>query len=292
MGAFPSAWLLAGLAALTPAFTSGHTPGAGALAISLGGVLLAQRAFSGIIAGIAGLSRAAISWRQVAEVAGPDAIPAPAPLFTAPVGAGGEAALISARGLSYRYDGDGPPVFQDLNFTIGHDDRVLLEGASGGGKSTLSALLCGLRTPTSGSLLMGGFDRHSLGSAWRTHATSAPQFHDNHILSGTLAFNLLMGRGWPATASDLREAEAVCRDLGLGDLLDRMPSGLHQPVGETGWQLSHGERSRVYLARALLQGADLTILDESFAALDPETLAICMEASVRRAGALVVVAHP
>jgi ABC transporter len=51
-----------------------------------------------------------------------------------------------------------------------------------------------------------------------------------------------------------------------------MPAGLFQPVGETGWQLSHGERSRIYMARALLQGADLVVLDESFAELDPDSL--------------------
>jgi ABC-type ATPase involved in cell division len=51
-----------------------------------------------------------------------------------------------------------------------------------------------------------------------------------------------------------------------------MPAGLLQMVGETGWQLSHGERSRLYIARALLQRAELIILDESFAALDPENL--------------------
>ncbi len=59
-------------------------------------------------------------------------------------------------------------------------------------------------------------------------------------------------------------------------------------VGEVGWQLSHGERSRVYLARALLQ----VVLDESFAALDPETLQQAMECAVRRARTLVVIAHP
>ena len=62
-----------------------------------------------------------------------------------------------------------------------------------------------------------------------------------------------MGRRWPATAADLAEARSVCDELGLGALLDRMPAGLVQQVGGSGWQLSHGEKSRVFLARALLQ---------------------------------------
>src|SRR5262249_19815781 len=65
-----------------------------------------------------------------------------------------------------------------------------------------------------------------------------------------------------------------------------------QTIGETGWQLSHGERSRIFLARALLQDAQLTVLDESFAALDPETLQKCLNCALRRARALVVIAHP
>ena len=63
-------------------------------------------------------------------------------------------------------------------------------------------------------------------------------------------------------------------------------------VGERGWQLSHGERSRLYIARALLQNADLMILDESFAALDPETLALSLRCVLRRAPTLMVIAHP
>ena len=121
---------------------------------------------------------------------------------------------------------------------------------------------------------------------------SAPQFHENHIFSGTLAFNLLMGRRWPASDDDLAEAEDLCRELGLSNLLDRMPGGLHQPVGETGWQLSHGERSRVFLARALLQKAEVTVLDESFGSLDPATMEQCLATTLARAETLVVIAHP
>jgi ATP-binding cassette subfamily B protein len=78
----------------------------------------------------------------------------------------------------------------------------------------------------------------------------------------------------------------------LGALLDRMPAGMGQIMGETGWQLSQGERSRLFLARALLQNSDLTILDESFAALDPENLRMSLECALKRARSLMVVAHP
>jgi ATP-binding cassette subfamily B protein len=175
---------------------------------------------------------------------------------------------------------------------IERGDRLLIEGPSGGGKSTLASVLTGLRRPDAGLLLLGGLDRHTVGDDWHRHVTAAPQFHENHIFSGTLAFNLLMGRQWPAPDNDIAEAEALCRELGLGELLDKMPGGIHQPVGETGWQLSHGERSRIFLARALLQKAEVTILDESFASLDPATMDQCLRTALDRTETLVVIAHP
>ena len=201
--------------------------------------------------------------------------------------------VLEAAGVAFRHGGRGAAVFEGLNLRIGRGDRVLLEGPSGAGKSTLASLLAGLREPEAGSLLLGGLDRWTVGAAeWRRRVAAAPQFHENHVLTGTFAFNLLMGRGWPATEQDLADAEAVCRELGLGELLARMPSGLQQMVGEGGWQLSHGERSRLFIARALLQRGDMLVLDESFAALDPESLARALRAVIARAPALVVIAHP
>jgi ABC-type transport system involved in cytochrome bd biosynthesis fused ATPase/permease subunit len=71
-----------------------------------------------------------------------------------------------------------------------------------------------------------------------------------------------------------------------------MPAGLLQMVGEIGWQLSHGEQSRLFIARALLQGAEVIILDESFAALDPETLHQVQRCVLEHAATLLVIAHP
>jgi ATP-binding cassette subfamily B protein len=240
---------------------------------------------------------ARVTWQRIRPLfdAGARAEPAPPPEPARRAGGGraDEQPVLTAHDLVFRYRAGAEPVLRGSSVRIAARDRVLLEGPSGGGKSTLSLLLAGVRVPESGTLLVDGLDRHTLGSEeWRRRILTVPQFHENHVVSSTFAFNLLMGRGWPPRPGDLTEAEMVCRELGLGELLERMPSGLQQMVGETGWQLSHGERSRLYVARALLQSAAVLILDESFAALDPGTMKIALECVLRRAQALVVVAHP
>jgi ATP-binding cassette subfamily B protein len=203
------------------------------------------------------------------------------------------APCLELRGVGFRHSEQQEPLLRRCQLSVDAGERILLTGASGSGKSTLAALLSGLREPSAGHILVSGLDRATWGdAAWRRRVASAPQFHENHILSASLGFNLLMGRGWPAAAADLREAEELCGALGLAPLIGRMPSGMHQIIGETGWQLSHGERSRLFLARALLQNADLVVLDESFGALDPDTLQVCMAAVLARQKTLIVIAHP
>lgn len=295
----PRGWLVVGLASLAPAFVWGDAS-SGALAVGLGGILLSYGALAKLASGLSHLADAGISWTQVAALFHAAARPAitGSPSFalvaeTEPDRSADGRVMLETYDLSFRYGDRADAVIKGLNFSVRAGDRILLEGASGGGKSTLAALLTGLRLPQSGVILLGGLDLQTLGSAgWHQRVVAAPQFHENRVLTETFAFNLLMGRRWPPGADDLAEAEAVCRELGLGDLLERMPSGLFQMVGETGWQLSHGERSRLYVARALLQRADFMIFDESFAALDPENLGKALGCVFKRAPTLMVIAHP
>jgi ATP-binding cassette subfamily B protein len=295
----PRGWTGLGLLGLAPAFISGQSAPA-ALAIGLGGTLLAYRALQKLAVSLVHLTGAALAWQQMTPLvaaatrAEADGTPG-AVLAAAPHASNGAdmPPLIEAHELVFRYRDRGAPVLQGCSLSIHTGDRLLLAGPSGGGKSTFAALLTGLHPPESGLLLCRGLDLPTLGAdGWQQRVVAAPQFHDNHVLTGTFAFNLLLGRGWPPRPIDVQEAEAVCRELGLGDLLDRMPAGLWQMVGETGWQLSHGERSRLYMARALLQRADVIILDESFAALDPETLQRALHCVLARAATLLVIAHP
>ena len=289
----PRGWLVVGLLGLAPAFV-GATAAATGLAIALGGVLLAYRALGAVATGVASLMRAVVAAKEVAPLfaAASEQSTTPFAAVSNSSNTQQDGVLVHARDVVFRQRPQAEPVLDGCSFTIRRGDRILLEGPSGGGKSTLASLLVGLRQPEAGLLLLDGLDRATLGDSWRRLSTASPQFHENHVLSGTFAYNLLMGRRWPPEPEDVAAAEALCRELGLGELLERMPSGLMQIVGETGWQLSHGERSRLFLARALLQRAELVVLDESFAALDPDTLDRCLKCALARAPTLMVIAHP
>jgi len=291
----PRVWLAAGLCGLGATFVTGGV-GTTAMAVSVGGILLGYRGLQKLATSLSSLLGAVIAWKRIAGIFNAAAREqnSGSPDFAArPIEYARGGILVEAHDLTFRYRERGEPALRGCGLRIREGDRLLLEGESGGGKSTLASLLTGLRKPESGLLLLGGLDHQTLGATgWRKRVASAPQFHENHVLTGTFAFNLLMGRDWPPNEKDIAEAEDVCRALGLGDLLERMPAGLLQMVGETGWQLSHGERSRLFMARALLQRADLVILDESFGALDPATLRICLQTALDRARTLMVIAHP
>ncbi|MCG8460231.1 MAG: ATP-binding cassette domain-containing protein, partial [Holophagales bacterium] len=295
--AVPRGWLVLGGAALAPSFVRG--PDLGELGLGLGGTLLAYQALQRLACGAGPIVEAALAGRHLAgllragaEVGSVSAAPARS-LGRLPNRSkrAGEP-MLEARGLTFRYAPHGPALLDGVNLRILGGDRILLEGASGGGKSTLAALLGGMRQPAEGLLLLHGLDPATLGPAdWRRRVAAPPQFHHNYVLTGTFAFNLLMGRAWPPSQHDLEVAENLCRRLGLGPLLERMPAGLFQMVGETGWQLSHGERSRLFLARALLQRADVVILDESLGSLDPESRSGVLGVVFEEAPALLLIAH-
>jgi len=297
IASIPRTWMLLGFAAIATDFVNADAT-ASMLAVALGATLLAHGALGKLTTSLSILADAIISGTQVSPLL--QALRRPESLGHVEVAAepiartrgSGTGALIHAQDLSFQFRDRADAVLHGCSFRIASGDRIHLTGTSGSGKSTLVSLLTGVRVPTSGLLLLDGLDRSTLGSRlWRRRVAGAPQFHENHIFNESLAFNLLMGRRWPPTDDDLHWAEIVCRGLGLGPLIDRMPGRLFQLVGETGWQLSHGERSRVYMARALLQGADLVVLDESFAELDPDNLQRCLPEAADLSKSMIVVAH-
>lgn len=293
----PRAWLIAGLCVLAPEFIAA-TDRVG-LGTGIGGVVLTWLSLTRLCAGLDQLATARVAWQRVAPLFRAAAMPAVgAPSRTDPEyvvmpPSRGTELVLELVDVSFRHATRSTDVLAGCSLEVRSGDHVLVQGPSGSGKSTIAGLLAGMRTPSSGLVLARGLDMSCLGDrGWRARVSAAPQFHENHILTESLAFNVLMARGWPPRPEDVTDARVVCEELGLRPLLDRMPAGIFEMVGETGWQLSHGERSRVYIARALLQNADVVILDESLAALDPENMALTLRCVRARARSLVVIAHP
>lgn len=285
----PRGYALVAVLLMTPSLFSGDAAPV-AMAVTLGTLLFVTQALERLALGFSEGAAAWVAWRLAQ------------PMFDAAADRQGEGSrleqscnagpALQCGSLSFTHRARTEPMLRGCTFSMDAGERLLIQGDSGSGKSTLAALLAGLRQPASGFVLAGGLDRFTLGDfAWRQRIALAPQYHENHILSASLGFNLLLARPYPHSPDDYAEATALCYELGLETLIDRMPAGLHQIVGETGWRLSQGERSRVFLARALLQNADVVVLDESLAALDPENLQRCLESVMRRVKTLIVIAH-
>jgi ATP-binding cassette subfamily B protein len=197
--------------------------------------------------------------------------------------------LLEAHHLAWGPPDPTAPRRSSVSLTLGPHDHILLTGPPGAGKSTLAAILAGEITSHRGILLLSGLDRSVLGSrAWRRHVALATP--NDHLFAATLAWNLLLARPGPHTAADCRDAATLCRALGLGALLDRMPQGIDQLVGDGGWQLSQGERSRVLAARALHSKSALVILDALLEGLDHDSVRQLLAVASRYPGAVLVLA--
>jgi ATP-binding cassette subfamily B protein len=157
---------------------------------------------------------------------------------------------------------------------------VLGAGAGGGWQALLLLGWVGLS-----SLLGWRYVRQ------RRHWTATRLDLTHDLVERMLGHRTRLAQEAPAHWHD-GEDQALARYVELSRDLDRTAAWLLQMVGDTGWRLSHGEQSRLYLARALLQGADVVVLDESFAALDPATLRLALRCALERATTLLVIAHP
>lgn len=173
---------------------------------------------------------------------------------------------ISLESVGFGYDGALAPALDSLSFTLRRGERLALVGPSGGGKTTIAALLLRLYEPASGRISLDGVDLRDYAlAAWRRCVGLVPQ--DIHLFPGTLGENLR------ALRDDVPE-EAVRRALVAAqaeELERRIPGGLEGVLAEGGGNLSMGERQLVSFARAVVDGPDLLVLDEATSSVDPAT---------------------
>lgn len=202
--------------------------------------------------------------------------------------AGGERTVALARdirfeGVTYRHE-QGPAVIDCQSFVARANELTVIIGPSGTGKTTLLDLLVGLLEPDSGSILI---DDVPLGEmdlrAWRRQIGYVPQ--ESVMVDESVAYNLTLGE--PIAEPEVRLALEAAEAL---EFVAAMPAGLATRVGEGGSRLSGGQRQRLAIARALIHGPRLLILDEATSNLDPEAQAAVVETVSRLRGRLTIIA--
>jgi ATP-binding cassette subfamily B protein len=188
-----------------------------------------------------------------------------------PVEAGPSATLRFA-GVRFRYPGARTDVLRGVDLDIDAGETMALVGATGSGKTTVTALVPRLHDVTGGQVLVGGVDVRDLRLADLRHQV-AIAFEDATLFSASVRENLVMGRSGLSDA-DVTEALEVAQ----AGFVYELPFGLDTRIGEQGLSLSGGQRQRLALARAVLGHPQLLVLDDPLSALDVHT-----EAQVERA---------
>ncbi|SME92801.1 ATP-binding cassette, subfamily C, LapB [Tistlia consotensis] len=170
---------------------------------------------------------------------------------------------LAFEGVSFVYPASSSEVLRDVSFKIAAGEKVGIVGRIGSGKSTIAKLAGGLYEPGKGSVRLDGTDvRQIEPSDVRANVGFVPQ--ELFLFRGTIRENIAIAA--PA-ASDL-DVVAVAEAVGLHDFVAQHPAGYDLQVGERGDGLSGGQRQAVALARALLKGPNLLILDEPTSSMD------------------------
>ncbi|MFE0591684.1 thiol reductant ABC exporter subunit CydC [Micromonospora echinospora] len=253
----------------------------GPVALVLAGAVLGPASQVALLLKEAGTLRAAAD-RIDALLQAPS--PVSVPVRPVPAPTGGDVVF---EDVHFGYLAD-RPVLRGVSFSVRPGETVALVGASGVGKSTCAHLLLRYHDPTAGRITVGGVDLRDLTDAdLRRTVTVVPQ--DVHLFPGSIADNIRLGR--PHATDD--EVRAIADAAQLTPFLDALPAGLDTPAGERGAALSGGQRARVAVARALLTGAPVLVLDEAAANLDAATEAD-LAAALETTGddrATLVIAH-
>ncbi|GIH28049.1 ABC transporter ATP-binding protein [Acrocarpospora phusangensis] len=199
-------------------------------------------------------------------------------LDTPPSIVGGAAVIARPRGhlrfesVGFRFPGAAEPVLRDVSLDVRPGETVAIVGATGSGKTTLTALVPRLADVTAGRVTIDGQDVRDL-TLPALRSVVATAFEEPTLFSMSVRENITLGHG------DAGEAEVrAALEIAQATFAYELPWGLDTRIGEQGMSLSGGQRQRLALARAVLGRPKILVLDDTLSALDVETEALVEEA--------------
>ena len=179
-------------------------------------------------------------------------------------------------------------VLHGIDMEIPEGSFIALVGPSGSGKSTIARLIASLWDPDSGSIQLGGTDIRKISQEdYADRIAFVSQ--DNYLFNMSVRENIRLGR---SDATDA-EVEEAAKQSGCHEFIMSLENGYDTMAGSSGGHLSGGERQRISIARAMLKGAPVVILDEATAYTDPENEAVIQRSvsKLTEGKTLIVIAH-
>ena len=172
---------------------------------------------------------------------------------------------IEFRNVCFAYKA-GEPVLQGFNLALSAGETIALVGPTGGGKSTIAALLCRFYEPTTGKILVDGIDYRQRSLHWYQSSLGIV-LQTPHLFSGTIRENIAYGD----PAADDQQIIAAATLVDAHPFIERQDGGYDAEVGEGGRRLSTGQKQLIALARAVLADPQIFVMDEATSSVDTET---------------------
>lgn len=195
---------------------------------------------------------------------------------------------VELRDVTFRYSPDAAPAVSHLSLKADRDEIIALVGPSGSGKTTVAGLISRFFDPQEGKVLIGDTDVKEITKESLTKHV-AYVFQDSRLLKRSIAENLRIAK---PNATDQELTEAL-RKAQCSDIIEKLPDGIHTVLGSKGTYLSGGEQQRIAIARTMLKGSDVVILDEASAFADPECEVQVQKAfrEMARGRTVIMIAH-
>ena len=193
------------------------------------------------------------------------------------------------RNVGFRYPLAKRDALKNVSFEAAPGETVALVGRSGGGKTTVVALIPRFYSPTGGTIELDGVNIEQLSlDSLRANLSLVGQ--ESVLFDDTVAANIAYGAGREVTQ---REIEQAALDANALEFILRLPEGFDSRIGEDGVRLSGGQRQRLAIARALIKDAPVLLLDEATSALDTESERMVQDALARLTAnrTTLVIAH-